>query len=163
LDLVEREWRDLHSEAAADPVVDERYTAAVAKVAARQNEVREQEVRVRRDNLKRLQSLALRVEQLAARADLTLKAGGRALPAPRPARTAGRHPTDAVAAGSRRHPAAVEGGADRADAEGAGAARGHRMAAVGQCRRPGAAVRPDGGAPLDRRARESRFAGTSAP
>ena len=42
--------------------------------------------------------------------------------------------------------AAAEGGAGRADAEGAGAARGRRLAALGERRHPGTALREDGGA-----------------
>ena len=40
----------------------------------------------------------------------------------------------------------LEGGADRADAEGAGAARRRRLAALGERRHPGTALREDGGA-----------------
>ena len=90
--------------------------------------------------LGRLQQLLGRVEPLLARTDLTLKAGDRALRDVRaalgtmPPAAAGRSRT------RRRGDAPAEGGAGGARPEGPGAARGRRVAALGECRHPGAAA-----------------------
>ena len=59
-------------------------------------------------------------------------------------------------AGLRGRRAAAEGRAGDADAKGAGAARSRRLAALGQRRHPGAALREDGGASHGRRSRGDR-------
>ena len=81
---------------------------------------------------------------LAQKPDLSLKTAD-ARAARRPSR-ARRRPAAAVEARLRRGRAAAEGRAGRADAKGAGPARGRRVAAVGEHRHPGAALREDGGA-----------------
>ena len=55
-------------------------------------------------------------------------------------------PLAADQAGLRRDHATVEGRADYADDQGAGASRGRRLAALGERRRPGTALREDGSA-----------------
>jgi hypothetical protein len=77
--VVRLEWKDL----AAGIDVDEALTRRLAEIegglAARETEAREQEARVRRDALNRMHQLINRVEPLATRPDLTLKAAERAL------------------------------------------------------------------------------------
>ena len=78
--VAQREWHDVAAGVdAVDPALAGRLTAADAAFTARDAEEREADARVRRDALARLQQLAARVDPLAAKADLTLKAGERAL------------------------------------------------------------------------------------
>ena len=78
-EVAEREWKDLAAGVTVDAELASRFAAAQARVAARAAEQREADQRVRREALVRLQQLAGRLEPLATRADLTLKAGERAL------------------------------------------------------------------------------------
>ncbi|MGE5244429.1 MAG: DUF349 domain-containing protein [Betaproteobacteria bacterium] len=79
LALVQHEWRDLCAGIVVDTELGGRFAAAEARLAARDSEAHEAEARARRDGLHRMTQLLARVEPLAARADLTLKAGERAL------------------------------------------------------------------------------------
>jgi len=79
LSIVGLEWKDLTTVAGIDGDVAERHAAAEARLAAREMEAQAQETRTRQEALARLTHLAGRVEALAAKADLTLKAGERAL------------------------------------------------------------------------------------
>ena len=91
-----------------------------------------------------------RLNQLVGRSSRSRAAGSlaqsRRRGAARRAGGARRHAAAAVEAGLRRGRAAAEGRAGRPDAEGAGAARSRRLAALGQRRGPGTALREDGGA-----------------
>ena len=110
---------------------------------AERAEAQAREARVRQEALARLTQLAARTEPLAAKADLTLKAGERAL---RDVRTAladlpplpSKREHDEIAQRLKERP-------DRAHGESAGAAGADRLAAVGEPRRPGTALREDGG------------------
>ena len=62
-----------------DPTVTEQYTAAQTGFAARDAAAHEQDQKARRESLVRAQQLLGRIEATAARTDLTLKAGERAL------------------------------------------------------------------------------------
>jgi hypothetical protein len=77
--VVRREWADVSSGVDIDSAIAARYAEATARLTARESTIQEQDQRARREALTRLQQLALRVEGLAAREDLTLKAGDRAL------------------------------------------------------------------------------------
>ena len=77
--IVGREWKDLTSGLPIDAEVAERYRSAAARVAARENETREQEAHTRREVLARLHGLLGRVEPLLVKPDLTLQAGERAI------------------------------------------------------------------------------------
>ena len=77
--VIRREWADVATGLELDPEVAARYADADAQVRARESTAEEQDKRTRRDALVRLQQLASRVEALAVREDLTLKAGDRAL------------------------------------------------------------------------------------
>jgi len=83
LGVVRKEWSGLVGAAGApadtDPAVAERYAEAERGFAARDAAARAADDRTRREALTRLQQLAARTEALAARADLTLKAGERGL------------------------------------------------------------------------------------
>ncbi|HUR36165.1 MAG TPA: DUF349 domain-containing protein, partial [Vicinamibacterales bacterium] len=76
---VRREWSDvaLGIEVDAEPLA--RYSEAAARMTARDAEAREEDARLRKDALARLHNLLGRVEPLAAKPDLTLKAADRAL------------------------------------------------------------------------------------
>ena len=111
---------------------------------ARDAVAQEQDQRLRREALARLQQLLDRVER--ARAESRSLAQGRRARAARRPRGARRHAAAAVQEGLRRERPPAEGGAGRADAESAGAARRRRLAALGERRHPGAALREDGGA-----------------
>ena len=77
--MLRSEWKD---SLAAGPIDDEpvaRFAQADAQLAARETELREADARTRREALGRLQQLLGRVEGLAAKTDLTLKAADRAL------------------------------------------------------------------------------------
>ncbi len=77
--LVRHEWRDLGAGPAIDAALAERYAAADARLAARDTEAQDAEARARREGLHRMTQLLARIEPLAARSDLSLKAGERAL------------------------------------------------------------------------------------
>jgi uncharacterized protein DUF349 len=77
--VIRREWTDVSAGVELDPEIAARYAEADAKIRAREMTAQEQDQRARREALTRLQQLASRVEALAARDDLTLKAGDRAL------------------------------------------------------------------------------------
>ena len=77
--VIRREWTDVSHGIEIDPAVAAKYTEADAAIRARELSAQEQDQKVRRDALAKLQQLAARVEALAARDDLTLKAGDRAL------------------------------------------------------------------------------------
>ena len=80
LTVARREWKDVTAGISAiDPALAERFAAADARLTARDTEAHETDARLRREALARLQQLAARVEPLAAKADLSLKAGERAL------------------------------------------------------------------------------------
>ncbi len=64
---------------AAEPDVALRYAEAETAFTARDNAAHEEDQRARREALARLQQLVGRIEPIATRADLTLKAGERAL------------------------------------------------------------------------------------
>jgi len=83
LGLVRKEWNGLVGAAGApadaDAAVVERYAQAERAFTERDATARAAEDRTRREALTRLQQLAARAEALAARTDLTLKAGERGL------------------------------------------------------------------------------------
>jgi hypothetical protein len=79
VNIARREWKDLGLGISIEPALAERFAAAEAALAARDAAAHDEDQRRRREALTRLQQLASRVESLAARADLTLKAGERAL------------------------------------------------------------------------------------
>ncbi len=80
LTVARREWKDVTDGISAiDPALAERFAAAEARLTARDTEAHETDARLRREALARLQQLAARVDPLAAKADLSLKAGERAL------------------------------------------------------------------------------------
>jgi hypothetical protein len=77
---VRREWTDLTAGTAEiDAALATRYADATARLLARDAEAREDDARARKEALARLHNLLGRVEPLAARPDLTLKAADRAL------------------------------------------------------------------------------------
>jgi uncharacterized protein DUF349 len=76
---IRREWHDLGAGMISDPAVTERYAEAQTAFAARDAAAHEQDQKARREALIRAQQLIGRIEAVAARADLTLKAGERAL------------------------------------------------------------------------------------
>ena len=76
---IRREWHDLGAGMINDPAVTERYAAAQTAFAARDAVAHDQDQKARREALIRAQQLAGRIEAVAARADLTLKSGERAL------------------------------------------------------------------------------------
>lgn len=97
LAAVRRQWRELAIGLAVDGELVARYEAAASRAAAREAEAREQDARRGREAFARVQQLLSRLEGLAAQADLSLKAGDRALrdirtaladPSPLPSRRA---------------------------------------------------------------------------
>jgi hypothetical protein len=74
-----REWTTLVAAAPADADVLARFTDADANFTSRETTAHEEDLRQRRDALVRLHQLLARIEPLPERADLTLKAGERAL------------------------------------------------------------------------------------
>jgi hypothetical protein len=76
---IRREWHDLGAGMINDPEVTERYAGAQTAFAARDAAAHEQEQKARREALVRAQQLVARIEAVASRTDLTLKAGERAL------------------------------------------------------------------------------------
>src|SRR5581483_10154544 len=77
--VIRREWADVSHDLTIDAAVATKYQEADAAVRARETTAQEQDQKARRDALTRLHQLAARVEALAAREDLTLKAGDRAV------------------------------------------------------------------------------------
>jgi hypothetical protein len=76
---IRREWHDLGAGMISDPAVTEQYAAAQTQFAARDAAAHEQDQKTRREALTRAQQLVGRLEAVAVRTDLTLKAGERAL------------------------------------------------------------------------------------
>ena len=76
---IRREWHDLGAGMISDPAVTERYTEAQTAFAARDAAAHDDDQKARREALTRAQQLVTRIDAVAARADLTLKAGERAL------------------------------------------------------------------------------------
>jgi len=77
--IVRREWSDVALGLEIDPELLARYNESTARMAARDAEAREADARARREALARLHNLLGRVEPLAAKPDLTLKAADRAI------------------------------------------------------------------------------------
>ena len=77
--VIRREWKDLVTGIVVDETLASRFGEIEAQLTAREVQAREADARARREALARLQQLAGRVEPLAARADLSLKAAERAL------------------------------------------------------------------------------------
>ncbi|HTK28932.1 MAG TPA: DUF349 domain-containing protein [Vicinamibacterales bacterium] len=77
--LLRREWRDLAEGAALDPDLAARFAEADRRFAEREAAARDADQKTRRDALARVHQLLARIEPLAAREDLTLKAADRAL------------------------------------------------------------------------------------
>jgi hypothetical protein len=76
---IRREWHDLGAGMIHDPAIVERYTAAQTAFAARDAAAHDDDQKARREALTRAQQLVGRIEAVAARADLSLKSGERAL------------------------------------------------------------------------------------
>src|SRR5258708_37590478 len=77
--LIRSEGNAVPGSGPADPAIALRYAETDAAFAARDAAGRDADERARREALTRLQQLASRIEALAARTDLSLKAGERAL------------------------------------------------------------------------------------
>ena len=77
--FAQREWKDMTVDAAADGDLAARFTAAETRLTVRDVEAKEIDRRTRREALNRLQQLLVRVEPLASRDDLSVKAAERAL------------------------------------------------------------------------------------
>jgi hypothetical protein len=77
--VIRREWADVSGRAAPPEDVAAAYAQAETAFGAREATAREEDQKVRRDALVRLQQLASRVEPLATREDLSLKAAERAM------------------------------------------------------------------------------------
>ena len=77
--LAQREWKDMTADAAADGDLAARFTSAETRLTVRDIEAKEVDRRARREALNRLQQLLVRVEPLASRDDLSVKAAERAL------------------------------------------------------------------------------------
>ena len=76
---IRREWHDLGAGMIHDPEIAERYTAAQTAFAGRDAAAHDDDQKARREALTRAQQLVGRIEAVAARADLSLKSGERAL------------------------------------------------------------------------------------
>jgi hypothetical protein len=76
---IRREWHDLGAGLISDPAVTEQYAAAQTQFSARDAAAHELDQKARREALTRAQQLVGRLEAVAGRGDLTLKAGERAL------------------------------------------------------------------------------------
>jgi hypothetical protein len=76
---IRREWHDLGAGLISDPAVTARYGEAQTAFAARDAAAHDEDQKARRDALTRMQQLVARLEVVAPRADLSLKAGERAL------------------------------------------------------------------------------------
>jgi hypothetical protein len=79
LDRARRQWKEVSTGLTVDPDLAARFAAAETRLATRDAAAKEQEQRTRREALARIQHLIARVEALSVQADLTLKAGERAL------------------------------------------------------------------------------------
>lgn len=86
VDEVIARWRGLRRDAdvlrehaAANPAAAERLERAVAALEEKEQQQQQQRVKQEQDNLKRLNQLCRQLETLAGQADMTLKAGDRAL------------------------------------------------------------------------------------
>lgn len=77
--LVRREWSEIAPGIELDADVLARYTESANRMTARDAEAREADTRARQEALTRMHTLLARVEPLATKADLTLKAADRAL------------------------------------------------------------------------------------
>ena len=77
--FAQREWKDMTADAAADGDLAARFTSAETRLTVRDIEAKEVDRRARREALNRLQQLLVRVEPLASRDDLSVKAAERAL------------------------------------------------------------------------------------
>jgi hypothetical protein len=77
--VIRREWNGLAAAGAGDADVVARYAAADQAFTTRDTAAHEEDQRARREALTRLQQLTGRIEPIAARTDLSLKAGERAL------------------------------------------------------------------------------------
>jgi hypothetical protein len=76
---IRREWHDLGAGMISDPAVNAKYAEAQAAFAARDAASHEADQKARREALVRVQQQVSRVEAVAARTDLSLKSGERAL------------------------------------------------------------------------------------
>jgi hypothetical protein len=76
---IRREWHDLGAGMINDPAATAQYAEAQTAFAARDAAAHEEDQKARRESLTRAQQLVGRIEAVAARADLTLKSGERAL------------------------------------------------------------------------------------
>ncbi len=77
--VVRREWSETALGIDVDAEVLARYNEATSRMGVRDAEAREEDVRIRKEALARMHNLLGRVEPLATRDDLTLKAADRAL------------------------------------------------------------------------------------
>lgn len=77
--IVRHEWHDLAAGISVEPLLAARFAAIDAAMTGRENEAHEAEMRARREASARLRNLLGRVEPLAAKSDVTLKAADRAL------------------------------------------------------------------------------------
>src|SRR5258708_36571333 len=77
--LIRSEGNAVPGSGPADPAIALRYAETDAAFTARDAAARDADERARREALPRLQQLTSRIEALAARPDLSLKAGERAL------------------------------------------------------------------------------------
>jgi hypothetical protein len=76
---IRKEWHALSASGDVDAAIASQYAEAERAFTTRDGAAREADERARRDALVRLQQLASRIEATAARTDLTLKAGERAM------------------------------------------------------------------------------------
>ena len=153
---IRREWHDL---GAGHDQRSRRHRALRRRAEPRSRRATpprtKQDQKARREALTRAAAADRRASRRSpARADLTLKSGERALKDIRAA--LGAVPQLPSKKDYDEIVQAPEGGADGADAEGAGAARRRRLAALGERRHPGTALREDGGAQGGRRSRGDR-------
>jgi uncharacterized protein DUF349 len=77
--VIRKEWHELHGATVGDPALVARYTTVEEAFTTRDSAAHEADQRARRDALVRLQQLITRVDPLTTRAELSLKAGERAL------------------------------------------------------------------------------------
>jgi hypothetical protein len=149
--LIRREWSAMGHAESTDADVAARYAEADAAFAARDA------AGARRGAAPAARgadaaSAARRTTRTAGGADRSHAEGRRAC-AERSAHRARHDSPAAVQARLRRDRPPAQGGADRAVAEAAGAARYRRLAALGERRHSGAALREDGSAQSARRSR----------
>jgi len=76
---IRREWADVVAHVVPAAEVAEAYNTAASAIEQREAAARETDQKVRREALVRLQQLADRIDPIAAKPDVTLKAGERAL------------------------------------------------------------------------------------